>query len=186
MKKIILSVLIGATILSTSCLGSFKLFGKMNEIVSGATGNKYLNQIIFIALWIIPVYEIVLFVDLWVFNLVEFWTGSNLLAMAPGEVETQEVNYKGVNYRMVGSLNRLEITTMSGSEKGSVNVLSYNPTTSTWSAAKNGAEAIPVLSFNNGMFTIYGKHDTIQVPGGEVASLYFTKQQNNNVFAFAK
>lgn len=79
------ALLLSATIVLTSCIGSFRLTNNIkdwNESVS----NKWVNEVIFIALHIVPVYEIAMFVDGVVLNSIEFWTGSNLVN-TPGETK---------------------------------------------------------------------------------------------------
>lgn len=79
------ALLLSATIVMTSCIGSFRLTNNIknwNENVS----NKWVNEVIFIALHIVPVYEIAMLVDGVVLNSIEFWTGGNLVAN-PGETK---------------------------------------------------------------------------------------------------
>ena len=42
------AVLLAATLLTSSCVGSFSLFNKLAGWNKGATGNKFLNELIFI------------------------------------------------------------------------------------------------------------------------------------------
>lgn len=51
------AVLLAATLLTSSCVGSFSLFNKLAGWNKGATGNKFLNELIFIL--ISPAYECV-------------------------------------------------------------------------------------------------------------------------------
>lgn len=74
-KSLKLSVLLlSATILFSSCIGSFRLTNKVKDWNSNVS-NKFVNEIIFLAFHIIPVYEVTMFVDALVFNSIEFWTG---------------------------------------------------------------------------------------------------------------
>lgn len=79
------ALLLSATIVMTSCIGSFRLTNNIKDWNEGVS-NKWVNEVIFIALHIIPVYEIAMFVDGVVLNSIEFWTGSNLVAN-PGETK---------------------------------------------------------------------------------------------------
>ncbi|MEQ9499849.1 MAG: DUF3332 domain-containing protein [Deltaproteobacteria bacterium] len=68
----------GATVGTTGCYGSFALTKKLHTW-NGSLGNKFLNTIVFWVLVIIPVYELITLGDAIIFNLIEFWTGSNPL-----------------------------------------------------------------------------------------------------------
>ncbi len=58
------------------CYGSFNLVKKVYKW-NGTLGDKWLNEVAFLALCIVPVYEIAGFVDAVVLNSLEFWTGKN-------------------------------------------------------------------------------------------------------------
>ena len=69
-------MLLSATILFSSCIGSFRLTNKVkawNEKV----GDKWVNELLFLAMNIVPVYSCAMFVDAVVLNAIEFWTGKN-------------------------------------------------------------------------------------------------------------
>ena len=72
----ITALLLAATIVLSSCIGSFRLTNNIKDWNEGL-GDKFVNELVFIALHIIPVYEIAMFVDGVVLNSVEFWTGDN-------------------------------------------------------------------------------------------------------------
>lgn len=63
---------------ATGCYGKFALTKKLYDW-NGSLGNKFLVWIVFLLFSFVPVYGIAVFVDVWVFNLIEFWTGSNPL-----------------------------------------------------------------------------------------------------------
>lgn len=81
----ITALLLAATIVLSSCIGSFRLTNNIKDWNEGI-GNKFVNELVFIALHIVPVYEIAIFVDSIVLNSIEFWTGNNLVA-EPGETK---------------------------------------------------------------------------------------------------
>lgn len=72
------AVLLAATLLTSSCVGSFSLFNKLAGWNKEATGNKFLNELIFIL--ISPAYAVCTVADVLVLNTIEFWTGSNPVA----------------------------------------------------------------------------------------------------------
>lgn len=79
MKKslmLFLSVIVVMSGLFSSCIGSFNLTNKVlgwnKEIDS-----KFVNELVFIAFHIVPVYEITVLADILVTNSIEFWSGKN-------------------------------------------------------------------------------------------------------------
>lgn len=66
-----------AAALSTSgCYGKFSLTRKLYSW-NGSFGDKFLSTVLMWVLMIVPVYAVASFVDLFIFNLIEFWTGAN-------------------------------------------------------------------------------------------------------------
>ena len=43
-------------------------------------GDKFVNEIVFVAMWILPVYELCFVADLFILNSIEFWSGEYLVA----------------------------------------------------------------------------------------------------------
>lgn len=72
-------LLLSATLLLSSCIGSFSLTNRIKNWNEGV-GGKFINEVIFVALHIVPVYEISIFVDALVLNSIEFWTGRSVAA----------------------------------------------------------------------------------------------------------
>jgi hypothetical protein len=69
--------LVLATAISTAgCYGSYSAFEAVHRWNGHATDNKVVNSIIHFGFWVIPVYPICLFGDFFIFNNVEFITGS--------------------------------------------------------------------------------------------------------------
>jgi hypothetical protein len=64
----------------SGCYGKFALTKKLYDW-NGSFGNKFLSTVIMWVFMIIPVYGVCTFIDGFVLNLIEFWTGSNPLAM---------------------------------------------------------------------------------------------------------
>lgn len=77
--KLMLVGLLTSSLLFSSCIGSFGLFNKLlswNKTID----SKFVNELVFIAFWIVPIYEISLLADIVVINSIEFWSGSNPVA----------------------------------------------------------------------------------------------------------
>lgn len=87
MKKTI-TALCAAALLSTSCLGPYNAFNSVSSWNSKATDNKFLNELIYIGLYIVPVYQLAAFGDAVIFNSIEFWGGENPIGK-PAEHKNQ-------------------------------------------------------------------------------------------------
>lgn len=114
------------SIMFTSCIGSFALTNRLRSWNEGI-GNKFVNELVFVALHIVPVYEISLVADLFVINSIEFWSGDNPVASA-GEVKT----IKGENgsYLVETLENGYSITNSDNNESME---LIFNEKSNTWS-----------------------------------------------------
>lgn len=96
MKKKYLSValvlVLASSIISTSCIGSFKMthniLGWNNNV-----GSKFVNELVFFAFWVLPVYEVALLADVIVINSIEFWSGSNPIAQGSSIIEGNDGKY---------------------------------------------------------------------------------------------
>lgn len=66
--------------LGVGCYGQFALTKKIHSWNGQITDNKFVHTLVFWAFVIVPVYEVAGLADAIVFNLVEFWSGSNPLA----------------------------------------------------------------------------------------------------------
>ncbi|HOA09492.1 MAG TPA: DUF3332 domain-containing protein [Tenuifilaceae bacterium] len=128
--SIFLVMIMGAV--QSSCIGSFKLSKKVLTW-NKSLGGKFLNELVYILFWVLPVYEVSMLIDGLILNTIEFWTGSNPVAMNPGEVESKIVEQNGVRYQVVASQNRFDFTQLDGPQKGQSGALVYSPTTKTWS-----------------------------------------------------
>ncbi|OGU29360.1 MAG: hypothetical protein A2X67_09925 [Ignavibacteria bacterium GWA2_55_11] len=73
---IALTVIAGLMIMSVGCYGSFELTKKVHKW-NGTFGNKWVVEIGFLVLNIVPVYGIAATIDALILNSLEFWTGSN-------------------------------------------------------------------------------------------------------------
>ena len=96
MKKhyvtVALALALTSSMVFTSCIGKFaltnKLLGWNNQL-----GNKFLNELVFFAFWVIPVYEVTALADVLVLNSIEFWSGSNPIAQGKTMIDGQYGRY---------------------------------------------------------------------------------------------
>lgn len=66
------------------CYGKFHLTNTIYKWNGEVSGNKFVQTLVFWALVIIPVYELLMLGDGIIFNVIEFWTGSNPIAANDG------------------------------------------------------------------------------------------------------
>ena len=71
---------LAACLTTTSCIGPNNAFNSLLTWNSKLSDSKWVNELAFLGLNIIPVYWVFLLGDCVVFNSVEFWTGDNWIA----------------------------------------------------------------------------------------------------------
>ena len=71
----------------TGCYGSFSLTSKLHNWNGQVSNAKFVNELVFLGLCILPAYELCCLGDALIFNSIEFWGGQNPVAMKAGEVE---------------------------------------------------------------------------------------------------
>lgn len=137
----LLAFALSGSILFSSCVGSFGLFNRIaswNQTVS----SKFVNELVFLALNIIPVYGVAYLADALVINSIEFWTGSNPMANA-GDIK--KVKGNNGNY-MVETLENGYSISKEG-EQAAMELI-YNQENNTWNVVSEG-EAQELLKMNN-------------------------------------
>ena len=161
-KNFIIASFLSFTLLFSSCLGSFSAFNGLREWNENVSDNKFVNNLIFWGLNIIPVYGLFIFADMIIFNVIEFWSGSNPLAMEEGETETQIVNVNGKEVQMTASKNYFKIEVLEGKDKGKVVELVYTPEDKTWNA-KDGDKLIKLATLEDGFLMVYTPNKVIKL-----------------------
>lgn len=96
MKKKFLSVALVCALTAgltlPSCIGSFSLTNKLLSWNRGIS-NKFVNELVFVCFWILPVYEVSGLADILVINSIEFWSGSSPIAKGKSVIEGQDGKY---------------------------------------------------------------------------------------------
>jgi hypothetical protein len=77
-----------STLGTTGCYGKFAAFNGLREWNGKFSSNKFVKWLLFLVLFVIQVYSILLVADGLVLNSIEFWTGSNPLALGDTYRET--------------------------------------------------------------------------------------------------
>lgn len=132
MKVMALCAVLGGSLLCSSCIGSFSAWNGLKDWNMGI-GHKAVNEIVFIAFHIIPVYEVAYLADVLVLNSIEFWSGSNPLA----EVGTEQI-IRGENGEYLVRTNEDGYTITKKGEEDRPLDLVYNEENRTWNVAAEG------------------------------------------------
>ena len=163
------ALLLATTIMYSSCIGSFQLTNKVFDI-NKSIGSKWVNELIFAACCILPVYEITLFADAIVLNSIEFWTGKKLLSNN-GEKKIVK-NSKGENIEITAMENGYNLS------NGAENInLVFDEETQVWSAEYNNVSTnlIKLVDENNAqLFLMNGEmmDVTLDAEGMNMARMY--------------
>ena len=163
------ALLLAATIMFSSCIGSFQLTNKVFKL-NNQIGSKWVNELVFAACCILPVYEITLFVDAIVFNSIEFWSGKKVLANK-GDKKIVK-NTKGENIEITAMENGYNLS--NGTE--SMNLV-FDEESQVWSAEYNNVSTnlIKLVDENNAqLFLMNGEtmNITLDAEGINMARLY--------------
>lgn len=155
MKKISLSVgavLLGLSALSLqSCIGSFALTSKVINW-NKQVGNKFVNELVFFAFWVLPVYEVTSIVDVLVLNSIEFWSGNNPMSASIKAIDTDHGRYlvecDGKGYKVTHC------------DSNASYYLAFDVPSQTWSLEYDG-ESYPMMTM------IDADHVKMITPGGD-------------------
>ncbi len=142
MKKYKIAVaailLAGTSMTFTSCIGSFAM---TNRVLSWnkQVGSKFVNELVFFAFWILPVYEVTSIADLLVINSIEFWSGTNPMTASTKAVDTDHGRYlidcDGKGY------------TITLAETGEKTRLEFMEDSQTWTFETSEGELVPFMTF---------------------------------------
>lgn len=147
---------IAASMTTSSCIGSFSLTNKLLAWNKQA-GNKIVNEIVFFAFWILPVYEVSALADIIVLNSIEFWSGNNPIAKGTKVIDGKDgrylVNCDGKGY------------TITSENDGSVVRLDFDEADKSWSVALPDGESYRFLTF------IDDTHVSLPAPDGSTRTV---------------
>ena len=133
------------TLSVSGCYGSFNLTKKLYNW-NGTVGSKFANSAVMWVMMIVPVYGVAGFVDFVFLNVVEFWTGTNPMAMQDGEKETQMVMMDGQEYMVTATKNRFDVTSMSDQSK-TVSLI-FNEEKGSWVITDQNSNEITVAQLD--------------------------------------
>ena len=152
-KNALTGVVLCSCLLFSSCVGSFGLFNRLNSW-NNSIGSKFVNELVFLAFNIVPVYGVAYLADALVINSIEFWSGSNPMANV-GDVK--KVKGENGNYLVTTLENGYSIA--KEGETASMDLI-YNKEANTWNVVANGESAELVKMNNDGTADLF-------LPNGE-------------------
>lgn len=145
-KVIAFTMILSGSVVLSSCVGSFSLFNRLvawNQNVN----DKFVNEVVFLALNIVPVYGVCYVADALVINSIEFWTGTNPMAKV-GEVK--KVKGENGDYMVETLKNGYSIT-----KDGKDMDLLFNEESQTWSVVSDNVSTDLVKMNNDGTVQLY-------------------------------
>lgn len=127
---------VAASLPLQSCIGSF---GLTNKVLSwnNQVGSKFVNELVFFAFWILPVYEVTAIADLLVLNSIEFWSGNN-----PVEASTKVIDTDQGRYYIACDGKGYTVTAPNGDEMR----LDFEADSQTWSVMTAEGESYPFMT----------------------------------------
>lgn len=183
MKKSKLTLAIAITLACSmtfsSCIGSFAL---TNKVLSWnkQIGSKFVNELVFVAFWILPVYEISAIADVLVINTIEFWSGSNPVSAN----STKVVDGKDARYLVQQDSKGYTIKNLNDNTEVR---FAFDATDNSWSVEANG-ESHKFMTFVDDshvkMITPTGDFQTYELSQAGVYAYQQVVSGSN--FAYAK
>lgn len=125
----------------SSCYGPFRLTSKLHAWNGQVSQKKFVNELVFLGMCIIPAYEICILGDGLIFNSIEFWGGNNPIAMEDGQVGEMEMMHKGRMYKVVTSKNHMTVALKGSDEKVD---FEYFPEEEQWYQMEGGVKVMAV------------------------------------------
>jgi hypothetical protein len=172
------AVLLSSSIMFSSCIGSFTLFNKVLSW-NQSVGDKWINELVFLVLWAVPVYEIAFFIDGVVLNSIEFWTGEN---PASAEVQVKQVETKNGLVTITKDANGYQLQ-KEGDEE--IVEFRFNKAENSWSLEAMG-ETTPLLQFTGeNQAKVYLADGSTMTVTTDQAGVLALKQALDNAAFFA-
>lgn len=141
------------SVMLPSCIGSFTLTNKLlawNKQIS----NKFVNELVFFAFLVLPVYEVSALADIVVLNSIEFWSGENPVASGSKIIEGNDGRYL-----VMADKNGY---TIKSETDGSEVRLNFKADTKSWSVMLSDGTEKTIFSF------VDDSHIALPAPGSEM------------------
>lgn len=145
------------------CYGNFALTRKVYDFNGSVTQDKYINNLVFWLMSFIPVYPLAATVDVVLLNTIEFWTGSNPLAMEAGAEKIQYATIDGNEFKLRMTNDTLSIEELSGANKGQLVEVKYDAASQSWYLQQESSK-LKIATMQGDMLNlIYPSGNTLNV-----------------------
>jgi hypothetical protein len=173
-----MAALLASCVLFASCIGSFNLTRKVYAW-NNSVGEKWVNELVFLVINVIPVYSIAVFVDAVVLNTIEFWTDENPMA----STQTKQVETKDGLYTVTTDENGHKIQ-KSGSDE--IVELRFNKAGNSWSLLADNQETKLLKFVGNNQADVYLADGSTMTVSMDKAGVMALRQVVENKAYFAK
>lgn len=164
LKKMFAAIVIATIVLTqVGCFGSFPLTRQVWEF-NRDVGGKIAQEAVFLAFMIIPVYGVTTFIDFWILNTIEFWTGDTPMSMKEGEMDKKLVSNGDKTYEVIATKNQYLIKQIEGPEKGREVKMLFDPETAIWSFV-DGKENVDLVKIMD--------NDHVQILTGDAEGMVY-------------
>ena len=109
-RSITIACLLFLLLSAPGCLGRFALTGSVRKFNMDVSDDKWVREVTFVGLYVVPVYPFCAGADLFVVNSIEFWSGKNPVS---GDAALLSKAWEGDNTQD----SRLDQTVASATEK---------------------------------------------------------------------
>jgi hypothetical protein len=129
LKPLGVALTVSSLLVTTGCMGSFTLTKKIYRWNQhDVSGDRWVNEIVFLVGLILPVYSLSLLADGVIFNSIQWWTGKNPIAAA------------GSQKRVLGADGSMAVMTLQADGSIAVNATSAEGNVSRFTLVRNGDE----------------------------------------------
>ena len=97
----------GMSVAIGGCYGPFRLTSKLHHWNGQVSQKKFVNELVFLGMCIIPAYEICILGDGLIFNSIEWWGGRNPISMKDGQQEEVKFAYEGQEYKVTKTKDQI-------------------------------------------------------------------------------
>ena len=157
--RAIIIALIGSTGILSGCYGPFRLTTKLHQWNGNVSNKKFVNELVFLGLCVLPAYELCTLGDVLIFNSIEFWGGQNPITMKDGQIDESEFMHEGKMYKVIKSKNNMTVALKDTDVKVDFR---YFPEESTW-YQMNGNEKVQVVKLKGKKVYTYLPNDKVLV-----------------------
>lgn len=108
-RTLAICMIVATSLAFTGCYGPYRLTTKLHSWNGQVSQKKFVQELVFLGLCIIPAYEICILGDGLIFNTIEFWGGNNPIAMKDGQIEETHVMREGQLYKVTKTRNNMTV-----------------------------------------------------------------------------